>query len=71
MNRKPFKIKEWMRGQSVTVSGVASELGISKSIVSETIYGKRNHRETLALLRSMGCPEAFLSLPKDMLEAAA
>lgn len=64
--RKPFRIKEWLSAQGTNQTEVANEVGVSKSIVSDTIRGTANNRRVLAHLRDSGCPKKYLSLPEDM-----
>ena len=45
---------------------IAQEMGKHPQQVQETVRGIRNDREVLVRLRDMGCPEEYLSLPKDM-----
>ncbi len=66
MQRQPFKIKEWLAFQGLTMADVARQAKINVRIVGDTVRGVRNHRETLKYLRSMGCPVEFLGLPEDM-----
>lgn len=64
--RKPYRIKEWMAGIGLEVKDVASELGVHPSLVSHTIFGRKNARRVLRYLRDRGCPRRYLALPKDL-----
>lgn len=44
MNRNGDKIRAWMVERRISVSSVARTAGVTQSIVSETIHGKRNNR---------------------------
>lgn len=70
-DRQTYKIKEWLDRQGLYGRDLAKQLGIADALVSQTIHGIRNHRPTLSLLRDLGCPEDYLSLPNDMRENAA
>jgi len=64
--RRPYRIKEWMAGEGLTLSRVAADLGVSTSLVGHTIYGRKNHRRVLRYLKDAGCPQNILSLPEDL-----
>jgi len=64
--RKPYRIKEWMAGLKLEVSHVAKDLGVHPSLVSHTIFGRKNARRVLRYLRDKGCPRAYLALPQDL-----
>jgi transposase-like protein len=49
---------------------LARQLGVSDNLVSATVRGIKNNRKVLQALRSIGCPEDILALPKNMKEAA-
>ena len=66
MNRNGDKIRAWMVERRISVSGVARTAGVTQSIVSETIHGKRNNRRALRALVAVGCPVKLLALPEDM-----
>lgn len=65
MKREPFKIKARLHQLKIKMIEIASTLGVSNSIISETIYGKRNHRQTLAYLLRKGVAPRDLGLTKD------
>ena len=64
--RNPWRIKEWMSAQGITQIEIARRIGISKSIVSDTIRGAANNKRVLAFLRDLGCPLKYLALPDEM-----
>lgn len=66
MKRDGNKIRAWMVERRISVSDVARSAGISRSMVSETIHGRRNNRKALRALIEVGCPEKLLSLPEDL-----
>ena len=66
MNRNGNKIRAWMVERRISVSAVARAAGVTQSIVSETIHGKRNNRRSLRALVDVGCPVKLLALPEDM-----
>lgn len=66
MKRQGNKIMYWLRELHVSASEVARKAGITQSIMSETIHGKRNNRRALRALMDIGCPVKLLALPEDM-----
>ena len=66
--RKPYRIREYLDSQGTNMKRVADELGVNPSLVRDTIRGVKNNRRVLSKLQDMGCPERYLSLPKDMQE---
>lgn len=66
MKRNGDKIRAWMVERRISVSALAREAGITQSIMSETIHGKRNNRRALHKLVAVGCPVRLLALPEDM-----
>lgn len=66
MKREGRKIRAWLVERGITVSDVARQAGVSRSIVSETVHGLRNNRKALKALVDVGCPERLLTLPADM-----
>lgn len=71
MKRDGRRVRAWMVGRGISVSDVARRIGIARSIVSETIHGKRDNRKALRALLEAGCPGRILMLPKDMREKEA
>lgn len=65
--RKPFRILEWMSEAGLSVTGLAEELGVDPSLISHTIFARKNNRRVLKALRNKGCPREHLDLPKDLL----
>ncbi|WP_081429585.1 DNA-binding protein [Solidesulfovibrio magneticus] len=66
MKREGNKIRAWLVERRISVSDVARSAGIARSMVSETIHGRRNNRRALRALVAVGCPEKLLALPEDM-----
>jgi predicted transcriptional regulator len=64
--RNAKEISIWMKRAEVRPSDIALQLGVSRSLVSATINGRKNNRRVLAYLEDAGCPERFLRLPEDM-----
>ncbi|GAB6035791.1 hypothetical protein JCM15519_03500 [Fundidesulfovibrio butyratiphilus] len=66
MKREGRKIRAWMVERGISVSEVARQAGVARSIVSETVHGQRNNRRALRALLGVGCPVRLLVLPEDM-----
>jgi len=66
MKREGRKVRAWMVERDISVSDVARRAGIARSIVSETVHGRRNNRKALRALLAVGCPGRLLALPEDM-----
>lgn len=64
--RQTFRILEWLHRKGIKQGSIAAELGISCTLVSDTIRGRRNNRRVLRILVERGCPITFLSLPSDV-----
>lgn len=64
--RDPWGIRKFLSLRGTNMRQIAKEMGKHPQQVQETVRGIRNDREVLARLRDMGCPEEYLSLPKDM-----
>jgi hypothetical protein len=69
--RNGDKIRAWMVERRISVSSVARTAGITQSIMSETIHGRRNNRRALRALVDVGLPVKLLALPEDMKGKAA
>ncbi|MFU2209539.1 XRE family transcriptional regulator [Solidesulfovibrio sp. C21] len=54
MKRAGNKIKYWMSENNLKVVDIAREIHLSHSLVSDTIYGKRNNRRVLQALMDAG-----------------
>lgn len=67
-NRKPYRIREFLDQQETNMTRLADELGVSRQVVQATVRGNANNRKVLKLLKAMGCPERYLSLPVDLQE---
>lgn len=70
-HRQSFRIYDWLDVNGVTVNSIAKSVGITPSMVSSTIRGRKNNRRILQKLVEMGCPEDILSLPADLNSKAA
>ena len=66
MKRERNKIRAWLVERRITVSELARRAKIARSMVSETIHGRRNNRKALRELVAVGCPARLLDLPEDM-----
>ena len=66
INRRPYRIREFLRSKGLNMKDVADALALSHSVVSETVRGVKNNRKVLGYLRDLGCPKGDLSLPEDM-----
>lgn len=64
--RKPWRIKEWLSSQGLYQKDIAARLGIPAETVSRTVLGRANNRKVLRLLKELGCPASYLSLPDDL-----
>lgn len=67
--RDAWRIREYLANRGLNMTSVAASLGVSLTLVRETIYEDRNNRRVLRYLMDLGCPEEYLGLPYDMLEA--
>lgn len=64
--RQSFRIYEWLDSNGIGVNSIAMSIGITPSMVSSTIRGRKNNRRILQKLVEMGCPKDILSLPDDL-----
>ncbi len=69
--RQTYRILGWLRSKRISQVAIAEELGVHNSLVSSTIWGRRNNRRVLRKLLDLGCPERWLSLPNDIDSRAA
>jgi len=66
-NRAPFRIKEALHAKGLRQIDVAQAVKVVPPAVSDTIWGRKNHRRVLSYLRDVvGVAEEYLGLPKDM-----
>lgn len=65
-DRQIWRVREYLQSKSLNMTDVASAVGVSVQLVSETLRGIRNNRKVLTHLRDLGCPERFLDLPEDL-----
>lgn len=61
--RQPFRIREFLAGEGLSMAGVARTLGVHNTLVSLTVQGIKNNKKVLGHLHQLGCPEEFLSMP--------
>ena len=67
--RKRRRIQEALDSQKpdgMTLADVARELGVSRSLVYQTVHGIANNRKVLRRFLELGVKPADLDLPKDM-----
>lgn len=64
--RQSFKIYEWLDINHISIKSIALSVGITPSMVTSTIRGRKNNRRVLKELISLGCPHDYLSLPSDL-----
>jgi len=64
--RLSFRIYEWLDSNGIAINSIAKSVGITPSMVSSTIRGRKNNRRILKKLMELGCPENILSLPGDL-----
>lgn len=57
-------IKKWMLDSGITMTQIAREAQVSKSLVSHVIAGRRKHNLVMVLLRGHGCPVKYLDQPR-------
>lgn len=65
-NRQAWRIREFLQDKDLNMTDVARDLGVSLSVVSDTVRGIRNSRKVLAYLLNLGCPERILDLPEEL-----
>ena len=69
--RQSFKIYEWLDMNKISIKSIASAIGITPSMVTSTIRGRKNNRRVLKKLISLGCPHDYLSLPIELRQGEA
>jgi hypothetical protein len=69
-SRSPYIIREHLAGLGLTMEDVARDLGVSGTLVRETVRGRYNNSRVLSKLRELGVPDAALSLPPELQGAA-
>lgn len=62
--RQPFRIREFLSGEGLTMIHIARELGMHHSVVTYTVKGIKNNIRVLNYLQNLGCPKEFLSMPE-------
>lgn len=62
--------KAWMVLNDVKNMDIQKALNMENHVqVSDTLRGRRSHRQVLQYLLDRGCPAEYLALPLDMREA--
>ncbi|CAK7025319.1 MAG: hypothetical protein DELT_02557 [Desulfovibrio sp.] len=66
--RKPRRIQEVLDTfrPRKSYAGIARELGVSRSLVTQVAHGKSNNRNVLRRFLALGVKAADLDLPEDM-----
>ena len=63
--------RAWMLLNDIRNMDIQESLQMNNHVlISDTMRGKRNHRQVLQYLLDKGCPAEYLALPKDMRKAA-
>lgn len=62
--QKTRALKKWVIDLRMTQEEIAEACGVSQSLVSHTIYGRRRNKKVIEFFMSKGCP-------KDLLEGIA
>ncbi|MEW6427291.1 MAG: hypothetical protein AB1568_04565 [Thermodesulfobacteriota bacterium] len=68
--RNSDEINKWIRMNLLSVTGIAEDLRVHHSLVSNTIAGRKNNRRVLQYLLDRNCPAKHLDIPEDMRRAA-
>ncbi|MFA5718899.1 MAG: hypothetical protein WC952_14400 [Desulfobulbaceae bacterium] len=68
--RNVKEIKIWMIRNDVREIDIIKATGQEPTYVNKTINGTRDNRVVLRWLLEKGCPQRYLGLPDDMLDAA-
>jgi len=63
--RRPFIIREFLAKKGFNMMDVSQKVGVSHTLVRDTIIGARNNQRVLQYLHGLGCPEKYLSMPKQ------
>ncbi len=58
-------IRKWFIDAKITGADVARKAGISRSLVSKVLKGKRSNKSIEQALRELGCPEELLKSPSE------
>lgn len=61
--RDKIGIKIWLLKKGLGMSDIARAIGVSTSLVSYTIAGKKNSPRVLKHLKDRGVPEQILGMP--------
>lgn len=70
--RKPRRIQEVLDTfrPRKSYAGIAREIGVSRSLVTQVAHGKSNNRNVLRRFLALGVNPGDLDLPADMLTEA-
>jgi hypothetical protein len=67
-NRRPRLIQEVLDGHGMSAKGLSQSMGLSYTVVLETMRGLRNNRKVLRRLLELGAQAEYMDLPKDLLQ---
>lgn len=67
-NRRPYRIREFLATKGFTMMSVSKEVGVSHTLVRDTVIGAKNNKRVLNYLYELGCPKEYLSMPKEKQE---
>ena len=65
MKRDTVEIKVWLLRKGLTQADVARDLGVSLSLVSHYLAGRRHSRRIRGYFLSLGCPGELLGVEED------
>jgi len=71
INRRPRRVQEVLDEYGLSAKSLARDMGLSYSVVLETIRGIRNNRKVLRRLLELGAQPEYMDLPKDMQQSEA
>jgi predicted transcriptional regulator len=54
-------LRKWMIDLGMTQRQIGKECGVTQSLVSLVIYGKRKNQKVIDFLLSKGCPRSLLN----------
>lgn len=64
--RRVRLIQEVLDVHHMTAKGLARDMGLSYSVVLDTMRGMRNNRKVLRRLLELGAQPEYMDLPKDL-----
>lgn len=65
-NRRHRLIQEALDEHRMSAKRLAQDMGLSYSVVLETIRGRRNNRKVLRRLLALGAQPEYMDLPVDL-----